>query len=85
VAQRSDTLRKLQLTKDKSVVDIGSGPGFLCESMADIVGPSGRVLGIDLSSSRSLLGDKPNRTQFLPHGLIPQNLAKHPHRRPVEA
>ena len=50
VAQRSETLRKLPLAKGDSVIDIGSGPGFLCESIADIVGTSGRVIGIDLST-----------------------------------
>ena len=50
VAQRSETLRKLRLTAGNSVIDLGSGPGFLCESMADIVGPSGRILGIDISA-----------------------------------
>jgi SAM-dependent methyltransferase len=49
VAQRSETLRTLHLASEDSVIDIGSGPGFLCESMADIVGVSGRVLGIDIS------------------------------------
>ena len=49
VAQRAETLRNLQLVKGNAVIDIGSGPGFLCESMADIVGASGRVLGVDLS------------------------------------
>ena len=49
IAQRAETLRKLNLAKGNVIIDIGSGPGFLCESMADIVGSSGRVLGIDLS------------------------------------
>jgi ubiquinone/menaquinone biosynthesis C-methylase UbiE len=49
VAQRSETIRKLRLVRGNSVIDIGSGPGFLCESMADIVGASGRVVGIDIS------------------------------------
>jgi ubiquinone/menaquinone biosynthesis C-methylase UbiE len=50
VAQRTETLRRLRLAAEDSVIDIGSGPGFLCEAMADIVGASGRVLGIDISS-----------------------------------
>jgi 2-polyprenyl-3-methyl-5-hydroxy-6-metoxy-1,4-benzoquinol methylase len=48
-AQREETLRLLTLSPGEEVVDVGSGPGFLCESMADLVGPSGRVLGIDVS------------------------------------
>jgi arsenite methyltransferase len=50
VAQRADTLGRLSLVERASVIDVGSGPGFLCESMADVVGPSGRVLGVDLSA-----------------------------------
>jgi ubiquinone/menaquinone biosynthesis C-methylase UbiE len=50
VAQRQATLQRLQLREGESVIDLGSGPGFLCESMADIVGPTGRVLGVDISA-----------------------------------
>lgn len=50
VAQRRATLRKLALTPGCSVLDVGSGPGFLCESMADAVGPAGRVVGVDIAT-----------------------------------
>ena len=50
VAQRSYALQKLRLRPGQAVVDIGSGPGFLCDAMAGIVGASGRIRGIDLSS-----------------------------------
>ena len=49
VRQREVTLGFLGLKPGEHVVDIGSGPGFLCESMADAVGPKGRVLGLDIS------------------------------------
>ena len=65
VAQRSETLRKLRLAEGNSVIDLGSGPGFLCESMADIVGPSGRVLGIDLSPDLIELSGARNRRKWL--------------------
>ena len=48
-AQREETLRLLQLTPGEAVIDVGCGPGYLCESMADLVGAKGRVLGIDVS------------------------------------
>jgi arsenite methyltransferase len=48
-AQRAETLRRLALEPGERVLDIGSGPGFLCLDMAEAVGPSGRVRGIDVS------------------------------------
>ena len=65
VAQRSETLRRLQLVAGHSVIDLGSGPGFLCESMADIVGPSGRVLGIDISPDLVELSVRRNHRGWL--------------------
>src|SRR5262245_23522386 len=49
-AQRSETVRQLALSDGERVLDIGSGPGFLCERFAEIVGRDGAVKGIDLSS-----------------------------------
>jgi SAM-dependent methyltransferase len=49
VAQREHTLGLLALMPGERVLDVGSGPGFLCQAMADIVGPSGRVRGLDIS------------------------------------
>ena len=61
VAQRAATLGKLRVAQGQSVIDIGSGPGFLAESMADIVGSSGRVLGIDISTQ--LVGRSSRRNE----------------------
>lgn len=47
--QRDATLQRLSLTPGERVIDIGCGPGFLCESIAASVGPTGRVVGIDIS------------------------------------
>ena len=54
VAQRSETLRLLKLVPGEQVLDIGCGPGFLCESIAAQVGSTGAVVGIDIS--RDLIG-----------------------------
>jgi arsenite methyltransferase len=50
VAQRSHTIRHLDLSEGERVLDIGCGPGFLCESIGEIVGCRGAVVGIDISS-----------------------------------
>ena len=49
IAQRQGVLKELGLRPGERVIDIGSGPGFLSESMAEEVGPKGAVLGIDIS------------------------------------
>lgn len=49
VAQRHDTLRRLSISEGESVLDIGSGPGFLATALAEATGPSGKVVGIDIS------------------------------------
>jgi len=49
VRQREATLQRLNLKPGERVIDIGCGPGFLCESIAAAVGPTGRVVGVDIS------------------------------------
>jgi ubiquinone/menaquinone biosynthesis C-methylase UbiE len=49
VRQRDATLQRLNLNPGERVIDIGCGPGFLAKQMAAAVGPTGRVVGIDIS------------------------------------
>ena len=49
VAQRAETMKQLALSPGERVLDIGCGPGFLCESIAAAVGGDGAVTGIDIS------------------------------------
>ena len=49
VAQRNDTLRRIAVQKGEHVLDIGSGPGFLATAIADQAGPTGKVVGVDIS------------------------------------
>src|ERR1700676_5610171 len=50
VAQRAETMKQLALSPRERVLDIGCGPGFLCESIAASGGRDGAVTGIDISS-----------------------------------
>jgi len=60
IAQRAEILRKLEPAEGDSVIDVGCGPGFLCESVASAVGPSGRVTGIDISPDFVRLSESRN-------------------------
>lgn len=62
--QRAEVLALLAARPGERVLDIGSGPGYLVESLADAVGPGGAVHGLDRSGpmnavARELLGDRP--------------------------
>lgn len=50
VAQRRETIRLLNIKAGEAVLDIGSGPGLLAAEMANIVGPKGKVRGVDISA-----------------------------------
>ena len=64
VQQRAEVLALLAAQPGERVLDVGSGPGFLVASLADAVGPSGAVHGLDQSApmnavARDLLGTRP--------------------------
>lgn len=69
VAQRSETLRLLELVPGEQVLDIGCGPGFLCESIASEVGATGAVVGIDVSRDLIGLCERRNPPQCLSYAV----------------
>jgi len=69
VAQRSETIKQLALSPGERVLDVGSGPGFLSESIADIVGREGAVTGIDISSDLITLCRRRNPPKWLSYAV----------------
>ena len=51
IEQRRATRALLRLRPGETVLDVGCGPGFLLAEMADEVGASGKVNGIDASAA----------------------------------
>jgi arsenite methyltransferase len=58
VEQRHATLRALGLLPGERVLDVGSGPGLLTADMAQTVGPSGQVIGLDVSDAMLALSQR---------------------------
>lgn len=50
IQQRRATRVLLRLKPGESILDIGCGPGFLLNEMAEEIGPSGLLRGIDVSA-----------------------------------
>ena len=64
VTQREQFVRALNPRKGEHVLDVGSGPGFLSAAIADAIGASGTVHGVDVSEpmlelAKSHCADRP--------------------------
>jgi arsenite methyltransferase len=69
IAQRWETIRQLSLSSGENVLDIGCGPGFLCESMGEIVGRHGAVVGIDISADLIGLCNRRKASTWLSYAI----------------
>ena len=69
VAQRLETIRQLNLAGGESVLDIGCGPGYLCESIGEIVGRHGAVVGIDISTDLIALCNRRKASTWLSYAI----------------
>lgn len=47
--ERAQMIRDLQLEQGSIVIDAGCGPGLWTPLLADAIGPSGRIIGVDIS------------------------------------
>jgi arsenite methyltransferase len=68
-AQRSETIRQLNLSSGERVLDIGCGPGYLCESMGELVGRHGAVVGIDISTDLIALCNRRKPSTWLSYAI----------------
>ena len=78
VAQRLETIRQLNLASGESVLDIGCGPGYLCESMGEIVGRHGAVVGIDISTDLIAVGNRRKASTWLSYAIGEATNLNHP-------
>jgi len=77
----ADRLRLSGLRAGDVAADVGCGPGVITEEMLDVVGPTGRVVGVEplsahLEAARSLLAGRPNVELLqgaLPETRLPSN------------
>src|SRR5260370_2757877 len=69
IAQRFETIRQLNLSDGERVLDIGCGPGYLCESMGEIVGRHGAVVGIDISTDLIALCNRRKTSPWLSYAI----------------
>ncbi|MGY8705264.1 methyltransferase domain-containing protein [Bradyrhizobium sp. 18BD] len=68
-AQRAETIRLLNLSAGERVLDIGCGPGYLCESMARLVGPDGAVVGIDVSTDLIAVCNRQKASEWISYAI----------------
>jgi ubiquinone/menaquinone biosynthesis C-methylase UbiE len=58
VAQREELRRSLQASPGESILDLGSGPGFLACELAQEVGATGRIVAVDISADMNAISSK---------------------------
>ncbi len=58
IVQREELRRSLRASAGESILDIGSGPGFLACELALEVGENGRIVAVDISSDMNSIASK---------------------------
>ena len=58
IVQREELRRSLGASAGETILDVGSGPGFLACELAQEVGASGRVVGVDISSEMNSIASR---------------------------
>src|SRR5690242_19562696 len=79
IEQRQLVLRMIAPRPGERVLDVGVGPGLLTCEVAAMVGPSGRVCGIDISASMLALASTRLAKAATPHELRTGSAEKIPY------
>ena len=58
IVQREEVRRSLRASAGESILDLGSGPGFLACELAQKVGATGRIVAVDISSDMNSIASK---------------------------
>ena len=58
VVQREELRRSLRASAGESILDLGSGPGFLACELAQEVGATGRIVAVDISPDMNSIASK---------------------------
>jgi arsenite methyltransferase len=58
IAQREELRRSLRASPGESILDLGSGPGFLACELAQEVGATGRIVAVDISADMNAIASK---------------------------
>jgi len=58
IVQREELRRSLRASAGESILDLGSGPGFLACELAQEVGATGRIVAVDISPDMNSIASK---------------------------
>ena len=58
IVQREELRRSLRASDGESILDLGSGPGFLACELAQEVGATGRIVAVDISADMNSIASK---------------------------
>jgi SAM-dependent methyltransferase len=78
IVQREELRRSLRASAGESILDLGSGPGFLACELAQEVGATGRIVAVDISSDMNSIASKRIAAawnEHLPDPYLPRSLA----------
>jgi arsenite methyltransferase len=69
IAQREELRRTLRASPGETILDLGSGPGFLACELAQEVGATGRIVAVDISEDMNAISSKRIATVGLGAGV----------------